>query len=350
MKKLILPLSAILVLAACSRSETPQNSEPVRFDPNALGTKALILPGNSTSADFPQSETFNVFAFADLDGSGPDYTSPLMNDVNISYQGGDWKATEGTYLWPSTGTVDFYAYHPASVSASFDATLEKLTLDNVSLGTTIGSQIDPMVAAVRGKIASATPKPTVDLVFKHISSLIAVSAYDATNTVSLQGKIFIKSVKFLNMRTSGDYTEGSSIGSGSWSEVGTISNFTPFSGNLNLSTEETSLTENTAFVVIPVTVTADVENAPQAMEVKYEIGPYTLNGFDYPATPEQTVTVPLMGRITGNTFQNGKRYVFHIGISLDGANNEIMFAPTVDGWSTVNVTGITIDAINATLL
>ena len=48
--------------------------------------------------------------------------------------------------------------------------------------------------------------------------------------------------------------------------------------------------------------------------------------------------------------QNGKRYVFHIGISMDGANNEIMFAPKVEGWVTEDISGITIDAVNAALL
>ena len=39
--------------------------------------------------------------------------------------------------------------------------------------------------------------------------------------------------------------------------------------------------------------------------------------------------------------------MFHLGLSLDGANNEIMFAPKVEGWETEDIDGITIDVINS---
>ena len=72
---------------------------------------------------------------------------------------------------------------------------------------------------------------------------------------------------------------------------------------------------------------------------------------DYPATPSQTVSIPLYDRVNAaNKFENGKRYVFHLGISLDGANNEIHFSPVVEGWNTEDINGITVDAINACLM
>lgn len=363
-KAFYLPI-AFLALAACTRSEVAQDkAEAIGFRPNALNTKALILPGSDENADFPQDQTFNVFAFADLDGPNADayktiYKTPLMNDVEISYKNGDWKATTGTYIWPATGTVDFYAYHPGSISASFDSTAVKLNLSGVNLGGTVGSQIDPLVAGIGNQLASAKPKPKVPLVFKHIASQIAVTAYDATKTTSLQGKIFIKGVKFLNMRTSGDYTEGTTIGAGEWTKVNGITDFTSFSGKLLLDVTESYLSDgafsnaidnSAAFVVIPGPVMTEAADNPQAIEVKYEIGPYNINGFNYPATPEQTFTLKLSGLIGGNTFQNGKRYIFHIGISLDGANNEIMFSPTVDSWINEDINGITIDAVNNGLM
>ena len=365
MKKITIFATAILALAACTKSEVlVEEAAPISFAPNALQTKALILPdGNSgTQLDFPTTESFNVFAFADLDGTGTDYetnyATPLMNDVNISYQGGDWKATTGTYLWPATGTVDFYAYHPASINATFDTASDPkaLSLTGISLGTSVGSQIDPLVASVLAQASASKPK--VGLVFKHITSQIAATAFDATTTTSLQGKISIKSVVFKNLNTSGDYHEGTTVGKGEWTNINTVSNFTTFSGSEVLSTTESylsgssfiaSIDNSAAFVVVPSGITNDATTG-QAIEVTYSIAAYTINGFDYPATPNQTVTIPLYGKVSANTFQNGKRYVFHIGISLDGANNEIMFSPKVDGWETEDIDGITIDAVNATLL
>ena len=361
MKKVIYIAAAVLAMAACSKNDfnAPEKAE-MTFAPNALLTKALILPDSDSPEQlaFPTTESFNVWGFAALDGSTYNYTTPLMDDVNISNQGGDWKATTGTYLWPATGKVDFYAYYPGSLNATFvsDSEPKGINIAGVSLGTAIGSQIDPLVAAVLAQDAIA--KPTVKLVFKHITSQIAVMAMDATTTETLKNKISIEKVVFKNMKTSGDYTKSTTIGKGAWSNINTKADFVSFEGSEVLATTESFLSGSTfvssidnsaAFVVIPENiVTGTAED--QVIEVQYSIAAYTINGFDYPATPTQTVTIPLYGRVSSNKFQNGKRYVFHIGISLDGANNEIMFSPVVEGWENEDISGITIDAVNAVLL
>ena len=360
MKKIII-FAAALALAACSKNQvSAPEASPISFAPNALQTKALILPDSDAPDNlaFPTSESFNVFAFAALDGSTYNYTTPLMDDVNISNKGGDWKATTGTYLWPATGVVDFYAYHPGTLNATFvsDEETKGVNLTGVSLGTAIGSQIDPLVAVALAQMATAKPK--VNLVFKHIASQIAVTAFDATTTETLKGKISIEKVTFKNMHTSGDYTKSTTIGSGKWSNINTSANFVSFEGSEVLQETESFLSgdsftaaidNSAAFVVIPDNVVTGTA-ADQVIEVEYSIAAYTINGFDYPATPTQTVNIPIYGRVSANKFQNGKRYVFHIGISLDGANNEIMFSPEVTGWETENIDGITIDAVNAALL
>ena len=360
MKKIAIFAAAVLALAACSKSNVETVESSISFAPNALNTKALILPESNSPEQlaFPTTETFNVWGFAALDGSTYNYTTPLMDDVNISNQGGDWKATTGTYLWPATGKVDFYAYYPSTLNATFvsDSEPKGINITGVSLGTAIGSQIDPLVAAVLAQ--NAVSKPTVNLVFKHITSQIAVMAKDATTTETLKNKISIEKVVFKNLKTSGDYTKSTTIGKGAWSNINTKADFVSFEGSEVLATTESYLSGSTfvssidnsaAFVVIPENVvTGTAED--QVIEVSYSIAAYTINGFDYPATPTQTVTIPLYGRVSSNKFQNGKRYVFHIGISLDGANNEIMFSPLVEGWETEDIAGITIDAVNATLL
>ena len=361
MKKVIIIAAAALALAACAKNEVnvPEAS-PISFAPNALNTKALILPDSNSPEElaFPTTESFNVFAFAALDGSTYNYTTPLMDDVNISNQGGDWKATTGTYLWPATGSVDFYAYHPASLNATFvsDEEPKGINLTGVSLGTAIGSQIDPLVAVALAQIS--TSKPKVNLVFKHITSQIAVTAFDATSTETLKGKISIEKVTFKNMHTSGDYTKSTTIGKGAWSNINTTADFVSFQGSEVLQETESFLSgasftaaidNSAAFVVIPDNVVTGTA-ADQIIEVQYSISAYSINGFDYPATPTQTVNIPIYGRVSANKFQNGKRYIFHLGISLDGANNEIMFSPKVEGWETEDIAGITIDAVNAALL
>ncbi len=361
MKKILVIAAAALAFAACSKTEifAPETSA-INFAPNALSTKALILPDENLTDTlaFPTEEAFNVFAFADLgDGNGTIYATPIMNDVEISFHqttnGGDWKSTTGTYLWPATGTVDFYAYYPGSLNATFVANDPKhLELTDIQLGTSIGSQIDPLVAQVLGQ--SSVAKKKVSLVFKHITSQIVVKAFDATETASLQGRISIEKVVFKNMKTSGSYSEGTSLGKGIWSNINDKTNFTSFYGSEVLTTTESilsgdsfsnSIDNSAAFVVIPedIVETGDI----QSIEVTYSVASYKINNFTYPATPSTTVNIPLYGRVSMNKLQNGKRYVFHIGLSLDKANNEIMFSPVVVGWDTEDIRGITIDVVNS---
>ena len=357
MKKLIFFAAVAVTIAACTKGEIGRTeAAPIDFAPNALSTKALILPGSSSDEAFPTDQTFNVFAFSALDGNTYDYAHPLMNDVNISNQAGDWKATTGTYLWPATGKVSFFAYHPASMTANFVSTdPQHLTFSGVSLGKVIGSQIDPLTACVLAQ--DAPSKPRVPLVFKHFTSQITATAFDATVTEALKGKIRIKKVVFHNLNTSGDYAEGTTIGKGEWTNVNDVADFIIFNGDEVLEETESylsagsfagSIDNESAFVVIP----SDIKTGAgaQTIDVTYSISAYSINGFDYPATPDQTVNIPLYGKVSANRFQNGKRYVFHLGISLDGANNEIMFSPNVSGWETENIGGITIDAVNAVIL
>ena len=364
MKKLIILTSAILAFAACAKTQFSGEQQSISFEPNALSTKALILPNGNTpnQLEFPAEETFNVFAYAD-----DSYASALMNDVNISKQNGVWKSTDGTYLWPNTGTVDFYAYYPGNLTAAFVSNAEPkgLSLTGIDLGSTVGSQKDPLVGTSQNQSASA--KPTVSLAFKHIASQIAVTAFDATTAATLQGKIHITRVVFKNVKVSGDYRDGAAttpanIGKGSWSNWGDNTDITLYTGSVllavptqqdpapYLSTTSTSatITNTSAFVVVPAAIVDG--NSGASIDVSYSIDAYQLNGYDYAATAEQTVNIPLYSRVSDNQFKNGKRYIFNIGISLDGANNEITFSPLVEGWDTENVPAVTIDAVNAALL
>ena len=372
MKKYLVIAAAALALAACTKSEvfTPETSA-IDFSPKTISTKALV-----TGTTFP-NQTFNVFAFANLeDNEGVRYNAAqiVMNDVEISMINGDWKAAPTAehplpWVWTPSGYINFYAYYPSTMTASFDTTANKaqvragLQLEAVDLGAQIGSQIDPLVACALNQ--RAADKPKVSLVFKHITSQIAVYAFDATTIESLRGHIILQEVSFENLKKAGSYVEGETTGLGRWTPVAQYQNFTPYkttstvtlpAAKDTISTDplvtkpvEKYLSEESLFVVIPQTLAA-TDSAK--MCVTYKTTAYTVNGYDYPDSDPQTIEIPLYGGILNgeNSLQNGKRYVFHIGITLDKANNEIMFSPSVSDWEAVDVNGITIDAVNCELL
>ena len=333
-------------------------SSPIVFVPDALETKALVLPDytHPGSVDFPISESFNTYAFANL-GKGVKYDAPLMEDINISCQNGEWKATNGTFLWPSSGTVDFYAYYPEVISSDFSSDGEHPALKfyDVNLGNTVGLQIDPLIGVTLSQIAST--KPVVNLVFKHATSQIAATVFDATATPTLKGKISIQRVVFRNIMTRGNYIDGNVPGKGEWTAVGEKSDIVLFSGNEILQEDEmylssagfeSTISNNSAFVVIPGMLSSG--DGSQSIDITYSVSSYTNEGFTYPEMRNKTVSVPLYDSIENNRLLNGRRYVFHIGITLDGPKNEIQFTPSVDGWETEDVPGFTIGAINAEIL
>lgn len=372
MKKIFyIAAAAVVATTACSKIEIAEvASNEISFKTMAVSTKALILPDENSDqiSALPKTEQFGVFAYVDRN-----YTTPLMGDVTVACdQTGTWKGTgvdaQGapiTYIWPSTGNVDFYAYYPASVNGSFNTANEQVSMTGVDLGATIGNQIDPMVAVTKDLLASQ--KPTVNLVFKHTASQILVSAYDATTTPALQGKIILKSVKVNNVYTKGDYVDGTTSGKGVWTSLANKADFTVFYGAENLPVgiaNESYLSQgsftnaidnNSAFVIIPEdviapAVPADPAQVYQTITVTYDVNEFTNGGFKFAKEENKTVTFPINGFVSNDRFKPGVRYIFHLAFTLDKANNEIVFAPQVQGWEQEDVNGILVDVKNDVLL
>lgn len=359
MKKMFfIAAAAVASMTACTNVEiaTPENNE-ISFQTMTVSTKALVLPDKNLGEinPLPTTAQFGVFAFVNAD-----YDTPLMNDVTIgcdATSNNTWKALgTTTYIWPASGNVDFYAYYPASVAGTFDKTTEKVKMTGVDLGSIIGDQVDPLVAVTKGQIAEE--KPLVKLVFKHTASQILVSAYDATTTPNLQGNIVIKNVKFNNVFTKGDYTDGTTSGKGTWTNQSAAANFEVFSGEENLPVGEenesylsqgsftNAIDNNSAFVIVP----EDVDPTQQTITVVYDVLPFVNGGYTFAKQENKTVTFSLKDQVKDNRFKPGVRYVFHLAFTLDKANNEIIFAPQVDGWETEDINTILIDVQNDVLI
>ena len=337
----IAAVAAVVTLTGCAMNEVEFGSNEIQFSAKTISSKALINPtGTSGSFDFPADLSFGVIATHKV---GEAAATTFMNNVEITKETGVWKAdTEEPYLWPSAGTLDFYAYHPYSATAA-SITGGFLSLTGINLGSSIGNQNDPLVALSKDQIAAS--RPMVGLAFKHIASQIVISAKDVTTAVSLQGKITLKEVKVNGMKISGDYLDGTTTGKGSWSNLGSVTSFTVFSGSRVLGTTEDYLSAESfssasdgsaSFVVVPQPVST------QTISVVYDVKAFSCNDTDYPARSGVTATVVITGN-ANNEFACGKRYVYHLGFSLDGVNNEVMFSPTVSGWETEDIDNILFD-------
>ncbi|MBO7260896.1 MAG: fimbrillin family protein [Bacteroidaceae bacterium] len=348
MKRLLTIVATALVLTGCTQHELLVPRAEVTFGPSTVSTKALINPWGAENGEisFPQTESFAVSAIVDDDPE-----NFLMNNVLIENREGEWKAaSENVYLWPEKGTVDFYAYYPYSAeNARLQLVNEtfRWNLSNVNLGSTIGDQIDPLVATTNDQIA--TEMPVVKMVFKHISSQVVVMARDATTRDELKGKIRLKEVKINGVSIKGDYLDGPEPGKGGeWTNQDHSTEFVLFQGNEYLTEDDRYLNidqlsddkENCAlFVVVPTPLNTDV----QTISVVYDIDEFTLNGQIYSARPDQKASVSLYDYNKNWEFKAGVRYVYHLGFSMNGANNEIRFEPVVSGWEQEDINNIVFD-------
>lgn len=344
MKRVIVMAAvAAVALTGCSMNEVEIESGEIQFRANAISTKALINPsGTKDSPAFPATETFGVVAYYTNENS---VVTTFMDKVRISNQDGDWKAeSTDPYLWPALGTIDFYAYHPYNATVAVN-TEKRITFKGMNLGNEIGKQNDPLVAMAKDQIAANRPK--VGLVFKHIASQIVISATDVTESNLLKGKITLKEVKVNNVKISGDYVDGTTLGKGTWSNQTNPTTFTVFSGSEQLNSTENYLSANSfsssldgsaAFVVVPQTISAGT----QTITVKYDVKEFSCNGTDYAAQENKTETVNIEVN-DDNGFLCGKRYVYHLGFSLDGVNKEITFSPVVEGWTNEDINNIVFD-------
>lgn len=348
MKRVLTIVAVAVVLIGCSQNELLIPRTEVTFGPSTVSTKALINPWGSENGEisFPEAESFAVSAIVD---DNPN--NFLMNNVVIENKEGEWKAaSDNVYLWPEKGTVDFYAYYPYSAdNAELKMVNEtfRWNLANVNLGSTIGEQADPLVATTNDQIA--TEMPIVKMVFKHISSQVVVTARDATTRDELKGKIRLKEVRVGGVSVSGDYLDGPEPGKGGvWSNQDNTTEFVLFSGDEYLTQEDrylsidslTSLQDKSAlFVVVPTPLKTDV----QTISVVYDIDEFTLNGQIYSARPNQKASVSLYDYNKNWEFKAGVRYVYHLGFSMNGANNEIRFEPVVSGWEQEDINDIVFD-------
>ena len=346
MKKFfVIAAAAVVALASCTKNEVVKISDEISFETMQVSTKGLIYPNNElgTLDVLPADAKFGVFAYVD------GVATPLMNDVEIAKIEGAWKANDGNvYIWPSEGMVDFTAYYPSSLAATYNTATAKVSLANVDLGSTIGSQVDPLVAVTNDQDAAVKPHKAVKLVFKHISSLIDLSVVDSTKTPALQNKIVLKKIEVLGVNTKGDYVDGTVTGKGTWTNVSEPATFVNYEGTYAVTTTAAytnggqfaaASDGSSAFVVIPEVVTEGAKK----IKVTYDIQEFKINGFPFEKKENCVAEIDFYNVVNNNMLQAGKKYIFHIAFSLDGLNNEILFEPVVDGWE-VEEHGLFIDA------
>ena len=345
-KTLVFAALASVALVGCTKNVEVANNDlnEITFDTPVLApaTKADEIKGTT----FPDTVDFAVFAWysaTELTGTNVAAGSLYMNDVRVSYDStkddttkgaGAWKPAS-VYFWPKNGYLAFDAYSPSSVAATCDATTGIAFSDFVA-STSYDKQIDLLystrVINKQSSVENTNDKyDGVNIPFNHALSVVRVFVKASTDTDA--NLIKVKSVKFMNIKNQGDFSQAK------WTSEGddvnlVIGEADDATSSTAISTAEEQYGNN--HIVLPQVFTGD----SAVLEIKY----YILSQGDVKPL-EQVATLNLASQSavgaenhTGSWLM-GKRYNYHITFGL----NEIYFAPSITDWVDYDVTVPTID-------
>lgn len=340
MKKVIFgtALASMALLSACSSDNelanvgtTASNAIGFHVVGNKAETRATpITPDNLTSTDF------NVFAYKNNNGAdgeifmGDNGLNHGLSGVTIKYKNEKWDYDNPADLhyWPKEGSLNFYAVSPASIPEgvtlySWDIQQETKTITytcfdeyNVSNGN---SNPDVMYAITKDQTQS-TQAGKVNLNFQHILSQIVFQA----KTVNSDMEVDIKEIKIKNFKIGGTFTiptDGSSPSQSSWSSLGEVFKFSPFTvinktdaDPIKITvTESTDISSTTPMLFVPQQLTGwnvahKIDDAETNGESYLIINCKIKQKNDYlhgKETQYEDLYVPF-----GTSWEPGKRYIY----------------------------------------
>lgn len=346
MKKLVLAALAIAAMAACTKSNV-QFEQPgeISFQPVAQkATKAAV-----DRAVYPTTEKFNVWAWwgdnaATVDATYTKFTSQYISEGTFSNRSGNiWGGTPTSYYWPTTGSLVFAGYSPASAKTegtfAYDLTNKKFTVTNYKQSSDPAATKDLMWFDVTSKsyntrrqtdspVTQVTVGEGVPVTFKHALSWLSFKLNVANN--DLNKNWTVTSVTLNEIKTIGNCEATKSdvaVAVATWNFTNVTQEEKPmavFNGPKEVEYKtEPDVIDNGGVVVIPQACTSVTIT-------------FTQKNYVGGSTPSQTIELPLTDGSDGTAWLSGKRYIYTIVFSAD----EILIAPTVENWEGVTVTDI----------
>ncbi|WP_298648808.1 fimbrillin family protein [uncultured Proteiniphilum sp.] len=223
----------------------------------------------------------------------------------------------GPYYWPSTGTVDFYAYAPATITATG-------TYPALSIAYTVPANAAQDFTIAAPKTGLSSSSGTVAFEFAHMLSKISVKA---TLHQDLIDAGYVLSTTGLTASLDVQSTGGT-----------IVPTTTPFAWTSPNATAAT-YTGAASYMIMPqssigcaVQVTGGIEITKNNVEIySGDLSKYTISG----------------GNVTGDNFVMGKHYMLNLTISeiSTGGGGEdifniITFSANVAPWDTETGTDI----------
>ena len=351
MKKFVIAALAIGAMAACTKSNVKfEQPGEISFQPVAQkATKAT-----STSTTYPTDEKFNVWAWWD-DSSVSDAPTYADFVANSYISEGEFKNKVGTswggtdpYYWPTTGSLVFAGYSPASAMTnpsqfSYNLSDKTFKATDYVQSRELANTTDLMWFDVTDKSYNSNTNKNsqnvdvngVPVVFKHALSWLTFQF--KLKDADVPEKWRITKVILTGIEDKATFTAEKGANP-SWttpiySQDGADKDqFTVFTGSHTVTNTAvvlegtgTGSTDEGSVIVIPQSC------AESAAEL---VITYDLTGTPGNVLSGQTVALPL--NVTGNAWKSGYHYIYTITFG----GNEILIVPEVTAWAPEVVTPI----------
>lgn len=183
---MLLFIPAALLLAGCSSDDGGSGDT----------SKILLRTGVTEVTEGTRASTYDVVADLEAEGSftcaayEAGTTTPFISPTRVDWTGSGnvWEFSDGEHRWPRKGSLDFFAYFPATLpdyaSVSYSPSASTLTCTNLPVALTPEDGTKEFVYAIaKGQSQNDHIESGVSLYFKHVFARLKfdLSAANGTN-------------------------------------------------------------------------------------------------------------------------------------------------------------------------
>lgn len=325
MKKfLFLVAIAAIGFASCTDEKVDEknSSNKISFK-TMVGKSTNFKVGELTTADF---NAFNVSAYRTSNGP-MSYTSslvPYINNLNVYKSGADWIYT-GSYYWPNTDTLQFFAHNADESIEMQSTTITGYPSFWTSIESSAATQKDIVVAKGLDKAALGTTP--VNLAFIHALCQVNFSLKGA----EIGPDYVIKKVELIGARDYGKFTFNDTM-KYCWSNQTGSATYVYFDGSKTINNSLISFGNGSRVASGDLTGYEALMIMPQngdwiQIKVTYDL---VNSGVTLYSNATATVT------LTGEHMDTGKkiRYNLTIPTPTGASTSKITFSATVSDWET----------------